>query len=690
MDLAYAGGVGTDPAVDAAGVRARPAPAAAAGLLGLLSGIATVVLHALDGAVAFTDWWTGTVPVAIATGGLGWLVAAQAPANPIGWLMCLGGAADGLCGAGREYLAWSYLRAPLPAAVWIGTFADSLYVVGMAVLLAVLMLFPTGRPLPGRFWRAALVAVPVAGTLAWLGVLTTPDPQPVAGRAFANPFALLPRDVAYAYNTVNTLAFPVLALAAIAALVVRYRRAEAAVRRRLVWIAWAGAIVLVETACELLPGYTIGPVVGPLAEALFVGAIAVGIVRHRLFDIELVVNRTLVYLTVSVLLIAAYLGVVALVSAAGGRGIGGPLLGTALVAVAFAPLRFHLQRGVDRLLYGERDDPYGVMSSLTRQLERSDAPGAELGIVLDVVTGSLKLPYAAFRDPSGALLAETGRPRGPLVATPLTYRGERMGTLEVSPRSPGAVLGAADERLLTDLARQSGALMHAVRLAGDLQESRRRMVTAKEEERRRLRRDLHDGLGPELAALTLKVDGAALQLDRRPERAAQLLGEVRSGLAGTIDEIRRLVYDLRPPALDELGLLGALRDFVDRLDTAGGARTVFSLHAPADWPALPAAVEVAAYRIVTEAVTNVVRHADAATCTLRLEPAGDRLRLEVADDGRGLPPDPRPGVGTRSITERATELGGTASVHPAATGRGTVVRAELPLSPVEAPVEERP
>src|SRR6185312_10610020 len=160
--------------------------------------------------------------------------------------------------------------------------------------------------------------------------------------------------------------------------------------------------------------------------------------------------------------------------------------------------------------------------------------------------------------------------RGPLVTTPLTYRGERMGTLEVSPRSPGAVLGGADERLLTDLARQSGALMHAVRLATDLQESRRRMVTAKEEERRRLRRDLHDGLGPELAALTLKVDGAALQLASRPERAAQLLADVRAGLGSTIGDIRRLVYDLRPPALDELGLLGALRDFVRRLDTAEG------------------------------------------------------------------------------------------------------------------------
>jgi two-component system, NarL family, sensor kinase len=682
MSVTYAGGVAAE-AADAAGVRARPAHrglAAAAGLVAVLSGVAIVVLHTLNGALPLTDWWTGTATIALASGALGWLVAHQAPANPIGWLMCAAGAGNGLCGAGREYLAWSLTQGRLPGALWVGALADSLFIVSMAALPIVLMIFPDGRPLPGRWWRVALVAIPIAGALAWLGVLMSPDPQPVAGHSIDNPFAVLPDQFVYQFNGVNSLTYPVLALVAIASLVVRYRRADAATRRRLVGVMWAGAIALIEAAFELLPAYTIGPALGPLTEVLFLGAIATGIVRYRLLDVELVINRTLVYVTASGLLLGAYLGVVTVVSRLGDRnGLGGPLLGTALVAVAFAPLRFHLQRGVDRLMYGDRGDPYGVMSSLGRQLERSEAPGAELGIVLDVVTGSLKLPYAAFRGPDGGLLAEVGRPRGPVIGHPLAYRSEPMGALEVCPRTPGSGLGAADERLLADLARQSGALLHAVRLAGDLQESRRRMVTAKEEERRRLRRDLHDGLGPELAALTLKVDGAALQLEHRPERTAELLRDVRTGLTGTIDEIRRLVYDLRPPALDELGLLGALRDFARRLDTAGGARPLVSVEAADEWPALPAAVEVAAYRIATEAVTNVVRHADADRCTVRLEVAGDRLRLEVADDGCGLPSVVHAGVGTRSIAERATEIGGTASISPGDGGRGTVVRAELPL-----------
>jgi signal transduction histidine kinase len=685
MSVLYAGELGATAAAEPADVRARRGLAAAAGLLGLLTGTATAVLHLFDGALPFTGWWTGTTTIALATGGLGWLVAARAPGNPIGWLMCAAGVANGLCGLGREYLAWSLTQEHLPAAIWVGAFADSVYVVSMATLPAVLMLFPDGRPLPGRWWRAALIAVPVFGTAAWLGVLFSPDPQQIAGRPFDNPLAVLPTPFASAYNAFNSLTFALVAAVAIASLAVRYRRAEPGTRRRLVWVAWAGAILLLEEALELLPAYRIGPLLGPLTEVLFVGTIAVGIVRHRLFDVDLVVNRALVYVTVSGLLLAGYLGVVTVVTRLGvGQGVGGPLIGTALVAVAFAPLRSRLQRGVDRLLYGERGDPYGVMSSLSRQLDRIDQPGGELDVVLDVVTGSLRLPYAAVRGGDGTLLAETGRPRAELVERPLTHRGELLGVLQVCPR-PGGPLGSGDLRLLGDLARQTGALVHALELAGQLQESRRRLVTAKEEERRRLRRDLHDGLGPELAALTLKVDGAALQLASRPERAAQLLADVRAGLGSTIGDIRRLVYDLRPPALDELGLLGALRDFVRRLDTAEGGQPVCTVDAPESWPALPAAVEVAAYRIATEAVTNVFRHAHARRCEVRLAAREDRLLLEIVDDGTGLPDPPRVGVGTRSIAERAAEIGGRASIVRRSDRPGTIVRAELPLA-----VEERP
>jgi signal transduction histidine kinase len=216
--------------------------------------------------------------------------------------------------------------------------------------------------------------------------------------------------------------------------------------------------------------------------------------------------------------------------------------------------------------------------------------------------------------------------------------------------------------------------VHAVRLSADLQASRTRLVSAKEEERRRLRRDLHDGLGPKLAALGLKLDAAHALVDTRPDTSKEVLGKVRDDIRTTIDDVRRLVYGLRPPALDELGLVGALRDCAGRFDAP-----VIVVDAPQrDLPPLPAAVEVAAYWIVNEALTNVVRHARATRATVEVCFDGGVLQLAVRDDGTGLADGWRPGVGTSSMQERAAELGGMASVRPSSAGRGTEVLAVLP------------
>ncbi len=647
----------------------------------LALGAGTVVLHLLNGTQPLTAWWFGTTTTAVTSGAMGALLVRTRPANPIGWLFCLAGLAAGACGLGREYLVRSVVAGPLPGAAWIGWLADSLYIAVMAALPAVLMLFPDGRTLGGR-WRLVLAAVPVGGCLAWLGYAFAPDATVIAGQEIANPAgSLLPSGFVYRLNAFNSLSFVVLAACAIASLAVRYRRAAPRLRLQLTWVFFTGTVALVELALELLPSFAVGMWLGPLVESLFIASIAVAIVRHQLLDIELVVNRTLVYLVVSFLLLGLYLGAVALVArSVGGRSSGGAsLLGTALVAVAFAPLRSRVQSGVDRLIYGDRKDPYGVMSSLTRQLEQADALGTELGIVLETITRSLRLPYAAITSVDGLVKEESGCPRGAVSVRPLTYRGTPVGDLEICPRAPGETLGAADERLLDDLGRQAGALLHVLRLAADLQESRRRLVTAKEEERRRLRRDLHDGLGPELAALTLKAEGAALQLGTRPERASELLSEVKGGLRHTIADVRRLVYDLRPPCLDELGLPGALRDFANRMERAD-ARPLFRVDAPEERTAFPAAVEVAAYRIATEAMTNVVRHANASHCQVRLvvDP-GDHLDVIVEDDGCGVGEDPVAGVGTRSMIERATEIGGTAALRRRTDGAGARVHARLPL-----------
>ena len=216
---------------------------------------------------------------------------------------------------------------------------------------------------------------------------------------------------------------------------------------------------------------------------------------------------------------------------------------------------------------------------------------------------------------------------------------------------------------------------HAVRLTADLQHSRERLVAACEEERRRLRRDLHDGLGPALAGLTLKIETARNRLVRLDPAADALFADLVARTQAAVADIRRLVYALRPPALDELGLAGALREVAAQYKSSG-LRIVFE--APCSLPALPAAVEVAAYRIGQEALANVVRHAGARSCVLRLELDQTALCLEVLDDGRGLPAGQRSGVGLASMQERAAELGGSCTVESVPSG-GTRVHARLPL-----------
>jgi signal transduction histidine kinase len=253
--------------------------------------------------------------------------------------------------------------------------------------------------------------------------------------------------------------------------------------------------------------------------------------------------------------------------------------------------------------------------------------------------------------------------------------GARCNCSSLAPRAAGEAFSPADLRLLDDLARQAHVAAHAVRLTTDLQRSRERLVSAREEERRRLRRDLHDGLGPQLAGLTLKLDAARNLLGRDTQAADALLGELKIQTQSAIADIRRLVYDLRPPALDDLGLIGALREQIAQYQYH---QLSITIDAPEQLPALPAAVEVAAYRIAQEALTNVVKHAKARRCRISLG-VSSGLCLDIRDDGCGLLSGRRAGIGLNSMRERAAELGGRCEISPA-PGGGTCVVAWLPLT----------
>lgn len=486
--------------------------------------------------------------------------------------------------------------------------------------------------------------------------------------------------------------------------VYRYRRVSNPVERQQTkWIVFATATIIVTDILlyfvigSFVPGYVFGSqsqstlpgfeysllttaIDGSISVLLPI-ALAFSIIRYRLWDLDLIINRTLVYGGLTALVAGAYVlvvgGLSALFQARGNLLIS--LAATGVVAVLFQPLRQRLQRTVNRLMYGERDDPYAVLSRFGQRLEAVLAPDAVLPTIVETIAQTLKLPYVAIllRDnDTGAVAAMFGAPAGQPLVLPLTYQHQLVGELHVALRSPAEPFTPAEYRLLEDIAIQIGVAIHHVRLTADLQRSREQLVGAREEERRRLRRDLHDGLGPKLAGQTLKLEAALDAFDDKTETARTLLQETVSESQTIIAEIRRLVYGLRPPALDQLGLAGAVREQATQYQVAGLQVTV---HAPETLPPLPAAVEVAAYRIIQEALTNMARHAQARTCAVSLV-LGKELQVEIVDDGRGLAPELRAGVGLASMRERAEEIGGSCGVEAAGAAGGTRVVARLPFS----------
>jgi signal transduction histidine kinase len=363
------------------------------------------------------------------------------------------------------------------------------------------------------------------------------------------------------------------------------------------------------------------------------------------------------------------------------------LLATGIVALLFHPLRQRLQWTVNHLMYGERDDPYTVLSRLGQQLGGTLAPGTTLTTLVETIAQTLRLPYAALALRQGeslAVVASVGAQIGNSVRVPIAHQGKPIAELLLAPRPGERSFSPSDRRLLEDLAYQAGIALHAVQLAVDLQHSRERLVTAREEERRRLRRDLHDGLGPALASIQLNLN-AIRHLLQPGSPAEPIILQTRSDIQAVIADIRRLVYELRPPALDELGLLGAVRQAAAACEHDG---LLVSIEEIEGLSPLPAAVEVAAYRIIQEALTNVVRHAHARRCAVRLAVTGC-LEVEITDDGVGLAAERQAGVGLTSMRERAAELGGSCVVEAVPAG-GTRVYACLPLPDRNEPAPARP
>ena len=645
---------------------------------------ATIVLLTAAAISVGTDIHAGPSPhwavfaeiaLALTFGPIAVMIVSRQPRNPIPWLLLFFA-----CVASTQlvvsYLAQSMVADGTSGARWVAWLSSWMISPAFASLYTLLLqLFPTGRPATPRFrplLRATLAVLIIAVIV-----------QPLTGDELdpyvhvQNPVGLLPPWA----NGILVVCEAIILSLSIASVVVRYRRASGLERLQLGWYVLA-AILTALTFLTALTIYAFSPYIGDGLFAISAGMVialpvvaGIAMIRHHLYDVDLVLNRTLVYGALSATVIGAYAALVFGVGAvASGQGTVVAAAAAAVCALAAAPLRSRLQRGVNRFLYGARDEPVAAVADLGRRLEATLEPGSVLPTLVEAVARALRLPYASVElaTVDGFVPgAQVGSARGVPLEIPLLAQGEAVGRLLLSPRRAGEELSVADRNVLEMLARQAGPAVQAVRLHADLQRSREQLITAREEERRRLRRDLHDGLGPSLAAIAMQI-AAAGSLADKPEALRELLSGLEQQTLQALADIRRLVYDLRPPALDELGLVSALREQGRRF-----SNLCVTVEADARFDDLPAALEVAIYRIAGEAITNAAKHGNASTCDVTLS-YRDALEVEVRDNGDGLPDALHAGIGMSSMRERAVELGGTCSIA-SAEGGGTIVHARLPV-----------
>ncbi len=455
-------------------------------------------------------------------------------------------------------------------------------------------------------------------------------------------------------------------------------------RQQLLWVAGSFCVAALMTlALWMVPQLITGePLLPPeligAPGLFFVAGFGIAMARYRLFDLDVLLARTLVYSGLTLAAIVMYLSTSAILAAGFNALAPGQVavIGALLAAIIVNPVRVRLERSVNRVFYGDRDEPYAALSRVAESITDRGAPDHK---VADDIRRALRAPYVVITDRHGGGVA-SGDPAtvaNGCVEFSAQHAGQDEGTLRVAARGSGERFSRTERRLLADIARQIGTGLHERSLVLQLQQSRERIVVAREEERRALRRTLHDEVGPTMAALSLRAETVRRNIARTGTGSPDIdpvLTSISTDASQAAEVLRQLAYNLRPPALDEYGLEGALRRYTQSVRDPAIS---FSADMPADATPLSAAVEAALYRIAVAAVSNATRHAQASTCSVRLCRSSDCVRLTVTDDGRGLPPDLVKGIGILSMQERAAELGGACTVSVCSPG--TVVRAEIPI-----------
>jgi len=610
---------------------------------------------------------------------VGMVLTARRCGGVVGWLLLAGGV--GFFVNGSLFPVVQHVAPDDATAAWLGLVANAVGGQAFVALALVVPLFPDGR-LPGQRWRLLVIAAGVASVLSMV-ILVVPWKSGLLLYPLVNPIGLDALDPLGALFFVVTFLLVVVVVGGLGALVVRWRRRDPTERAQLIWVLLAVGLSATFTMAVVV---AVNISYQPWLDRLMIMpwlllvplAIAVGVSRFRLYDFDIVLSRSLTYGALIVALACLY---AATVAAAGALLEGGlpPLAATVAVAVCLAPLRDRLARAANRVVYGQRDEPYQALASLALRLEGQIPPAEVADAVVEGVANALRLPYVALTIPrpgKTALVAAKGEvaaEASEASEVELVHRGDVVGRLFVATPD-GQRLRGPEQRLLQDLARHAAAVIAAGRLSTELEQSRDRLAAVREQERRRIWSELHDGLGPLLTGVSFGLEAARNQVsDHTP--ADQLLGELGGQVRDAIGDVRRMVQQLSPPALAEHGLAIAVDQQATALARAAGFQAEVTMVVPSD--PLPPALELAAYRIATEAITNAARHARPKRVSVCINVSPGALEIEVADDGIGLPDGYRPGGGLRTMRQRAIDLGGTCTVVRGPEG-GTVVAANLP------------
>jgi signal transduction histidine kinase len=669
-----------------------------------------LVMASVDALLTFTVNWNrvpqalrpssstvaGVVTVQIVAA-VGTLIAIRRPRNVMGWLLLATGLTAEFFNLPPAYAGYAlYVHPGLPGPLWLYWFSQVTWLLIFGELLVLMpLLFPDGR-LMSRRW---LIPIGLFGLLMLIGVLASLDP--VVTSPLPNPAGVPAlKGISNVFNTPILIVFFLgVCCSGPVALVIRYRRAGEQERLQLKWLLVAVAVILVATVLQVLVQPFSNTPILPIAVSSLPIAIGFAVLRYRLYDIDLILNKALVYGGLAVVITAVYVLIVIGFGAIVGnsRQFLLSIVTTALIALAFQPLRQRAQRLANRVVYGQRATPYETLSQFSEHLSQTfseedilermarilaQGTGAERAEVW--VRAGSRLALASSSPPlNGANAQELPMANGTLPAmerdqvVPVTHQGEVLGALAVSKKR-GESMNLVEQQLITNLAAQAGLVLKNVGLnrellarLEDLRASRQRLVAAQDDERRRLERNLHDGAQQHLVALKLKL-GLAESAAEPDSKVHNMLKQLKSDADEALDTMRELARGIYPPLLASDGLGPALRA------QARKSPVPVDLEFD-DVPRQPREVEAAVYFCCLEALQNVSKYAEASRVRLRLWCADSRLRFLVEDNGKGFDPKRNsPSSGIQNMRDRLDSLAGTFSVR-SEPGKGTTVEGSLPL-----------